>query len=144
MANIVFRIPHKLNILADFTKETLDKIVEKMRRINKDLGSNKCNFNDFDELITLENIKPETLNIFKQIHYGIEYVNIEINSEFHKIITKRKMNINPLQTFKEYFLHTEMISKTYKIESNINNVVKLEGLEREINLKEVKYEYIIN
>ena len=50
MANIVFRIPQKLYILSDFTKETLDKISDKMWEIDKTTGSNKRNFYGFKQL----------------------------------------------------------------------------------------------
>ncbi len=69
MANIVFRIPQKLYILSDFTKETLDKIIDKMWEINKTTGSNECNFYDFEEFIRLESIKAETKILIKQLNY---------------------------------------------------------------------------
>ena len=143
MANIVFRIPQKLYILSDFTKETLDKISDKMWDINKTTGSNECNFYDFEEFITFENIKPEVINTIKHIHYGIEYVAIKIDSDVHKVSKKRVMSIIPLDTFNGLNLHTIFISKRYEIASNKNGVLKLKGLEKEININRVKYEYLI-
>lgn len=143
MANIVFRIPQRLHILSDFKKETLDKISDKMWKINKTTGSNECNFYDFEEFITFENIKPEVMNTIKQVHYGIEYIRIEIDSEEHKTSKKKVMSRIPLDTFKSWYLETIFISKRYEIESNKDSVLKLKGLEKEINLKNVKYEYLI-
>ena len=61
----------------------------------------------------------------------------------HKIINKRKMNRIPLETFKGLYLHTVMVSKKYEIESNTDKVIKIKGIEKEINLRNVKYEYLI-
>lgn len=143
MANIVFRIPQKLYILSDFTKETLDKISDKMWEINKTTGSNECNFYDFEEFICLESIKAETKILIEQLNYGIEFIHIEIDTELHKISNKRKMNIVPLETFKGLYLHTVMVSKKYEIESNRDKVIKLKEIEKEMNLRNVKYEYLI-
>ena len=143
MANIVFRIPQKLYILSDFTKETLDKISDKMWEINKTTGSNECNFYDFEEFIRLESIKAETKILIKQLNYGMEFIHIEIDTELHKIINKRKMNRIPLETFKGLYLQTVMVSKKYEIESNTDKVIKIKGIEKEINLRNVKYEYLI-
>ena len=143
MANIVFRVPQKLYILSDFTKETLDKISDKMWEINKTTGSNECNFYDFEEFIRLESIKAETKILIKQLNYGMEFIHIEIDTELHKIINKRKMNRIPLDTFKGLYLHTVMVSKKYEIESNTDKVIKIKGIEKEINLRNVKYEYLI-
>ena len=143
MANIVFRIPQKLYILSDFTKETLDKISDKMWEINKTTGSNECNFYDFEEFIRLESIKAETKILIKQLNYGMEFIHIEIDTELHKIINKRKMNRIPLETFKGLYLHTVMVSKKYEIESNTDKVIKIKVIEKEINLRNVKYEYLI-
>ena len=143
MANIVFRIPQKLYILSDFTKETLDKISDKMWEINKTTGSNECNFYDFEEFIRLESIKAETKILIKQLNYGMEFIHIEIDTELHKIINKRKMNRVPLETFKGLYLHTVMVSKKYEIESNTDKVIKIKKKKKEINLRNVKYEYLI-
>lgn len=143
MANIVFRIPQKLYILSDFTKETLDKISDKMWEINKTTGNNKCNFYDFEEFIHLESIKVETKILIEQLNYGLKFTHIEIDTELHKISNKRNMSIIPLETFKGLYLYTVMVSKKYEIESNAGKVIKLKGVEKEINLKNVKYEYFI-
>lgn len=143
MANIVFKIPEKLYILTDFTKETLDKISDKMCEINKTTGRNECNFYDFEEFISFESIKAETKNIIKQIHYGMEFIHIEIDTDVHKISNKKKMSVPPLETFKGLNLHTIMISKKYEIESNKDKIIKLIGIGKEINLKNVKYDYKI-
>ena len=143
MANIIFRIPQKFYILKDFTKESLDKISDKMWKINKDTGSNECNFYDIEEFITFENIKTEVKSLISEIHYGIEYIAIEIDSDVHKVSKKRVMNRVPLETFKGLYLHTIFISKRYEIISNKNGVLKLKGLEKEININRVKYEYLV-
>ena len=143
MANIVFRIPQKLHILSDFTKETLDKISDKMWRINKETGNNECSFYDFEEYIKLDSLKDENKNEISQIHYGLEFIHIEIDEDVHKTNSKRKMHIETLQTFKGLNLHTIMVSKVYEIESIEESVVKLKGIEKEINLKNIKYEYKI-
>ena len=143
MANIIFRIPQKFYPLTDFTKETLDKIVEKMWKINKDTGSNECAFYDFEELLTFENLTPETKSLIKQVNCGIECVRIEIDAESHNIYSKRKMHLKPLDTFKGLYLHTIMTSKTYEIENIEESIVKLKGIDKEINLKNVGYKYHI-
>lgn len=143
MANIVFRIPQKLNVLSDFTKETLDKMSNKMWEINKTTGSNECNFYDFENFITLENIEPEVMVTIRQIHYDIEYVRVDINSEMHDIFKKKVMKNPPLDTFKNWNLEVIFISKRYEIESNEDGILKLKTLDKEINLKNVKYEYLI-
>ena len=73
----------------------------------------------------------------------MEFIHIEIDTELHKIINKRKMNRIPLETFKGLYLHTVMVSKKYEIESNTDKVIKIKGIEKEINLRNVKYEYLI-
>lgn len=143
MANIVFEIPQRLYILTDLTKEALDKISYKMWEINKDTGSNECNYYDFQDIITFENIKPETIRNIKQTHSGLEYENLEIDSEVHKISKKIKMCKVPLDTFKSRYLETIFTSKRYEIESDKDSVLKLKGLEEEIDLKKVKYKYSI-
>jgi hypothetical protein len=143
MANIIFRIPQKFYILKDFTQDSLNEISDKMWKINKETGSNECNFYDLEEFITFENIKINVKNLISEIHYGIEYVAIEIDSDVHKISKKRVMSRVPLETFKGLNLHTIFISKRYEITSNKNGVLKLEGLEKEISLNKVKYEYLI-
>ena len=143
MANIIFKIQEPFYILSDFTEETLDKIANRMQKINRDTGSNECNFYDFEDLLTFENLKEDTKKSIEEKHYGLEFTRLEINCEIYRINKKIKMQINTLATFKGYILETIIVSKTYQIESNHKNIIKLKDVKKEIDLKKVKYEYSI-
>ena len=107
-------------------------------------GTNKFNFYSIKDFISLASFKDETLEKIKRLSFNIEFINLQIDSEKHNINSTYIMHRNPLESFKVMYLSAILTSKIYKIEEYIEEeVLKLESLEDNINLKDVYFDYEI-
>ena len=142
MTNTIrFEREEKLYILNDFKEDVLKSISDKMLKINKDTGSNKFNFYSIEEFISLSSLKDDVKEKLKAVNHNIEFINLQIDSEIHDINKERVMSRNPLESFKALYLYTRLVSKLYNIENEDGDIIKLEGIANEINLKEIHFKY---
>ena len=141
MASIIkFFTKDKFYILTDFKEDALQSVESKLLNLHKDTGTNKFNFYDIEEFVEVDSLKNKPLeNDFK-----IEFLNIKIDSEIHSKQNKRLMSYNVLESFKGLYLNVILTSKVYKIEKTLTeDLLKLEGIDEEISLKGVYYDYQI-
>ncbi|EOG6897049.1 TPA: hypothetical protein ACT5CK_002340 [Flavobacterium psychrophilum] len=141
---IRFQKNQKFYILKDFKEDVLKKISNEMFRINRELRTNKFNFYSIEDFISLESFKGETLENIKKFSFNIEFINLQIDSEKHDIKSTRVMHRDPLESFKSLYLNTILTSKVYNIEKYVEeDIIKIEGLKDNINLKDIYFKYDI-
>lgn len=136
---VIFEKRCNMNLVKDLKQDVLNKILEKVQNINRMELRNKFNSSDIFEFISFENFNDNSKKNICCNDYDFLFHRLEVDYKIHKsdreFLMHKDIYQNKYSSFLKINFEISLFTEAYLIESNNLDVLKIEGISKEINLK---------